>query len=136
MQDDPKYSQHERKTTRLYLRELFGSLAIYVALLLPSIVYGRKMDAGMLKTLLLASPMLGFLLAVWAMARQVRRMDEYARMVLLENIALAAAITAGATFTYGFLETSGYPLVSMFSVWMLLCGSFGLVCGVRALAQR
>jgi hypothetical protein len=54
---------------------------------------------------------------IWAVARQVRRMDEYQRSVMLETIAVAFAITGGVTFTYGFLENAGYPRLSMFTVW-------------------
>jgi hypothetical protein len=57
-------------------------------------------------------------------------------MRLLENIALAAAITVAATFTYGFLETVGYPKMSMFVVWILMAASFGAVNCVRAWVGR
>jgi hypothetical protein len=63
-------------------------------------------------------------------------MDEYIRRVLLENIAIGAAITASATFTYGFLETAGYPLQSMFSVWVVLGGSVGVVTLCRKWFER
>lgn len=128
---ESKYSAHERKAGRRYLFELFGTLAIYTALLTASIRFGRLMDAGLLKLAVLVSPMIGFLLMIWVVARQFARMDEYVRRVLLENIAIGAAITASATFTYGFLETAGYPLQSMFSVWMVLGGSVGVVTCVR-----
>jgi hypothetical protein len=129
--DGEQRSGHERKARRRYMLEMLASMALYSALLAASIVYVRPMAAGLPKTMLLMSPMLGFLLMIWAVARHVRRMDEYVRTVLLENIALAAAITAGLTFSYGFLETAGYPMVSMFHVWVALCACFGLVCLAR-----
>ena len=58
------------------------------------------------------------------------------RRFLLESVALAAAITAGLTFTYGFLETAGFPRLSMFSVWCVLCGATVLVCALRRLLNR
>jgi hypothetical protein len=63
-------------------------------------------------------------------------MDEYLRLRLLENIAIGAAITAGATFTYGFLETAGFPKQSMFTVWCVLAGSTGVVQCTRAFLKR
>ena len=36
-------------------------------------------------------------------------MDEFMRLRSLESIAIAAAVTAGVTFTYGFLEGAGFP---------------------------
>jgi hypothetical protein len=73
---------------------------------------------------------------LWAIARHLGRLDEYLRRNLLESFALAAALTAGLTFSYGFLETAGYPRLSMFSVWMVLAACTGLVTTVRALRQR
>ncbi len=134
--DEAKYSAHERKTGRRYLVELFCTLGIYTLLLTASIQFGRTMEAGWGKLAVLLSPMIGFLLMIWVVARQVARMDEYVRRILLENIAIGAAITASATFTYGFLETAGYPLQSMFSVWMVLGGSIGVVTICRKWFER
>ena len=129
MQAEPKYSETERKAGRVYLRELFGSIGVYMALLIPSVMYGPAMDAGVFKTAAMVSPMLGFFLMIWAIARQVGRMDEYQRGVMLETFAIAAAVTAGVTFTYGFLENAGYPRLSMFAVWGVM-GSSWLVVGL------
>jgi hypothetical protein len=65
---------------------------------------------------------------VWAIARHFRRMDEFVRMRSLESLAVAAAITAGLSLTYGFLESAGFPKLSMFWVW----GVMGLVWGAHA----
>ena len=128
-QQEKKYSENERRAGRQYLRELFASIAIYIALLIPSVTYGPSMDDGMLKTLVLVCPMIGFFLMIWAVARQVGRMDEYQRGVMLETFGIAAAVTAGVTFTYGFLKNAGYPRLSMFTVWGVMGGSW-LVVGL------
>lgn len=127
---------HEKRVAKAYNREMLGSLAIYVVLLVAALRIGRTMPEGVLRTLVLASPMLGFGLALWAIARHLGRIDEYVRLRLLENLAIAAAITAGLTFTYGFLEIAGYPRLSMFSVWCVLCGAFIVVQCVRKLMSR
>lgn len=127
---------HEKRVTRAYHRELFGAIALYTVLLMAAIRYGRPMDDGMLRTLVLVSPMLGFGVMIWAIARHLARVDEFIRKQLMENVALAAAITAGLTFTYGFLETAGFPKLSMFTVWCALCGTFGVVQIVRKLAGK
>ena len=128
-QQEKKYSESERKGGRQYMRELFGSIAIYMALLIPSVKYGPAMDVGVLKTVVLVCPMIGFFLMIWAVARQVGRMDEYQRRTMLETFSIAAAVTAGVTFTYGFLENAGYPRLSMFMVWGVM-GSAWLVVGL------
>lgn len=131
MQQDRQVSQHERRIARRYKAELGGSFAVYVALMAPSVLWGEGMPPGVLKTAVAVAPMLGFLMMIWAIARQVQRMDEYVRRQLLETIAIAAAITAGATFTYGFMESVGYPRLSMFTVWGVMGGSWALVCLLR-----
>lgn len=128
IQTEPKRSIAERKAGAAYLRELFGSIAIYTALLVPSIVYCQAVEPGPLKTVVLTCPMIGFVLMIWAIARHFRRMDEYQRLMTLETFALAAALTAAVTFTYGFMENAGYPRLSMFYVWGLM-GFSWLVIG-------
>lgn len=127
---------HEKKIGWMYHRELLSALVIYTVILIVTIQYGRGMAEGVARTLVLASPMAGFLLAIWAIARHMRRIDEYQRQFQLENIALAGAITAGLTFTYGFMETAGYPKLSMFSVWMVMCGAWGVIGCARAWWNR
>ena len=85
---------------------------------------------------LLLTPMLGMGLAIWAIARHVGRVDEYVRRWTLENIALVGGITAALTFSYGFLETAGFPRLSMFTVWMVMCGVWFVVCAGRAVLKR
>lgn len=131
-----KSTTHEKRVGKAYLRELGVSLAVYAALLVGTIRYGRPMDDGLLRTLVLLSPMLGFCLMLWAIARHLNRVDKYLRRHLLESFALAAALTAGLTFSYGFLETAGYPRLSMFAVWMVLGATTAVVSVVRALRQR
>ena len=127
---------HEQRVARAYFRELVISLVVYVAMLVAAILLGRPMAEGALRTAVLASPMIGFALMIRAFARQVGRIDEYLRQRLLENVALAAAITAALSFTYGFLETAGYPRLSMFTVWMVMGGAFGAVAIIRGLRER
>jgi hypothetical protein len=126
----------EKRIKKAYNREMLGALAVYVVLLFASMHFGRPLADGVLRTAVLASPMIGFGLMIWAIARMLARLDEYMRRRLLEAIALGAAITAGLTFTYGFLETAGYPRLSMFTVWCVLCGATGLVHWTRALLNR
>lgn len=127
---------HEKTVNRAYLLELVGSIAIYSVMLFASIKFGRPMAEGLLRTVVLLLPMIGFFLAIWAMARHLNRVDEYVRKFTLDSIALAAGVTAGLTFTYGFMETAGYEKLSMFTVWLVLCGSFGIINIARAFKNR
>lgn len=127
---------HEKKVTKAYRRDLWLSVLIYMVLLVGSIHFGRPMADGAFRTAVLVTPMAGFGLMIWALARHLSRIDEYQRARMLESCAIAAAITAGVSFTYGFLETAGFPKVSMFNVWIVMGGSFGLVGAVRRWLSR
>jgi hypothetical protein len=89
------------------------------------------MEDGMLRTAVMVIPMIGFGLMIRAIARHVARIDEYQRQRILETIALSAAITGAVTFTYGFLETAGFPRLSMFTVWIIMGASWAAVSGMR-----
>jgi hypothetical protein len=127
---------HEKKVARIYLREMGGSLLLYVAMLPAAIHFGRPMEEGLARTLVLASPMIAFCLAVWAVARHLRRVDEFIRQSTLETLAIAAAVTAGLSFTYGFLESAGYPRLSMFTVWPVMGGVWGALTCIRNWLER
>jgi|SRR4051812_46654192 hypothetical protein len=122
----------EREASRKYFVELGGAMALYIAILFGSIYLARTMDVSPLRTAVLIAPMIPILLAVWAIARHFRRMDEYVRLGSLEGIAIAAGVTAGWTLTYGFLESAGFPRLSMFWVWPVM----GLVWGVVTCGRR
>jgi len=127
---------HEKRVARAYRIELWTAIAVYVVLLTASIRFGRPMDDGLLRTVVLLAPMIGFALMIRAIARHVARIDEYQRLRMLEGVALAFAITGAVTFSYGFLETAGFPKLSMFSVWIVMGASWGLVNLVRGVVGR
>jgi hypothetical protein len=116
---------------KLYFRELGGSMLIYAAILVPAIIYGPTLTSEPWRILVLVSPMIGVFLMIWAIARQVIRSDEFMRKNQVENFALAAAVTAGLSFTYGFLENAGYPRLSMFLVWGVMGMAWVLVSILR-----
>jgi len=122
---------HEKQVARAYKKELWTAVAVYVVLLFGSIYVGRRVDEGVLRTVIMVIPMIGFGLMIRAIARHVARIDEYQRQRLLESLALAFAITGGLTFTYGFLETAGFPRLSMFTVWIIMGASWGAVSCMR-----
>jgi hypothetical protein len=126
----------EKKWKKAYTRELGGSFVVYAFLLVLSIRYGRGIDNEALRPIVLISPMIGFGLAIWAIARHVQRIDEFLRLRVLESLSIAAAVTAALTFSYGFLETAGYPRMSMFAVWPIMGAAWLVVALARGRAQR
>jgi hypothetical protein len=122
---------HTRKIWFRYLAEMSGGFVCYALVLTFSLNMGPSMPTGLLRTLVLVSPTLPFLLVVWAVARQFRRMDEYGRLMSLESIAIAFGVTAGWVVTYGFMENAGYPRLSMFTVWMVMMSAWAVVSMFR-----
>jgi hypothetical protein len=90
------------------------------------------MPEGIGRTLVLFSPLLPFILMIGAVVRYFGRVDEYLRQVILENWAMTAAITMGWTFIYGFLESAGFPRLSMTTI----CPVMGVVSAVLFIVRR
>lgn len=126
----------EREANRKYHLELGMALLLYVAVLFGSITLAKPLDSGVVRTLLLLAPLVPVVLAVWAVARSFRRMDEFVRLRSLESVAIAAAVTAGWTLTYGFLESAGFPRLSMFWVWPVMGAVWGLHVCLRRVISR
>jgi hypothetical protein len=126
----------EREARRKYHLELGVSMVMYLIVLFGALSIGKKMEPGALRTGLLMLPMIPVLLSIWAIARQFKRMDEFIRLRTLESLAIAAAVTAGLSLTYGFLEGAGYPRLSMFWVWPVMGFIWGGFECLRCLFKR
>jgi hypothetical protein len=125
-----------REVNRRYLRELGGAMSLYGFVLVGAMHFGKPMPPGTARTLLLLTPVVPIGLAVWVIARQFGRMDEFVRLRSLESIAVAAAVTAACSLTYGFLELVGLPRLSMFWVWPVMGLSWAAYGAVRSLLSR
>ncbi len=121
----------EKQMNQTYFRELFVSLFIYVIVLFTSIWYAKGMPDGSLRTTLAITPMLPALGMLWAIIRHFGRMDEYLRIRSLEEVAIAGAVTASFSLTYGFMEGVGFPRLSMFVIWCIFFGVWGIVTCAR-----
>jgi len=126
----------EREANRKYRLELFSAMLAYLVVLVGSIMIAKPMEPGTARTLLLISPTIPMVLAVWAIARHFRRMDEFMRLRSLEGLSIAAAITAGLSLTYGFLESAGFPKLSMFWVWGVMGAAWALHTILRCTFSR
>jgi len=120
----------------LYFREMAGALVLYTFVLVLALTIGRRIPPGPWQVAIYMSPMLPFLLAVRAVVRQIRRSDEFMRKTAVEHIAITAAVTAGWTFTYGFLENAGYARLSMFTVWPVMGAVWAILAIVEFVRHR
>lgn len=121
-----------REKTVRYGVELGGALVIYAITVWISVRFVTSLPAGITRDGAAVLPMAGVLLVIWAIVRQFRRMDEYVRRVTLEQLGIAAAVSAGWTMSYGFLENVGFPRLSMFVVWPVMAGVWAVLALVHA----
>jgi hypothetical protein len=126
----------EREAKRKYFIEMGAAMALYFVTVVVSVRFGRALEPGAGRTLLLLTPVIPVMLTVWVLVRQFGRMDEFVRLRSLEAFSVAGAITAGLTLTYAFLETAGFPKLSMFWVWGIMGFSWGTVSCWRSLFKR
>jgi hypothetical protein len=107
--------------SKQYVIELSATLAVYIAMLVGSILLLTHVDvARPWRDLVALSPMIPAATMAWIILRELRRMDELQRRIQLEALGFSFAATAILTFSYGFLEGLGYPKLSMFTVWPIL----------------
>ena len=62
----------EREANRKYRLELFSAMLAYMVVLVGSIYLAKAMDPASARTLLLITPAIPMMLAVWAIARHFR----------------------------------------------------------------
>jgi len=126
----------EKSRNTRYFAELSGALLLYVLVLVVSLRLVPDANPGAVRIALAVMPALPLMLMIWVIARHFRRIDEYLQRVSLESIAIAAAVVAGLSLTYGFLENAGFPRLSMFVVWPLMGATWGVLALVRGLRER
>src|SRR6218665_3002392 len=111
------------------------SMIGYMVILIASVlVLNAEVVEGNWNTIVALTPMVPGFAVAFSVMRQVRISDELQRRIQLEALSLAFGGTALVTFSYGFLETVGYPKLSMFFVWPIMAVFWivgGLISGRR-----
>ena len=105
-----------------YYREMGASLALYMRVLITSVILLREPgDMGLLlRTLISVAPVVPAGLMCWAIVRQMRRLDEMHLRIQFEALGFAFAASALLTFSYGFLENVGFPHITWHWVWPVM----------------
>lgn len=119
-----------------YLYELGAALAIYMVVLVASIIFlTHQQDAGIVvRVIVTLSPVIPAGFMCWAIVRQLRRLDEMHLRIQLEALGFAFAASALLTFSYGFLENVGAPHLPWLWVWPVM-GLMWIV-GLRIARRR
>ena len=113
-------------SSRPFLIQFAVAMTAYVIAVIVSSVLLASLTEGPVRTLCALIPIAPMIAVAITVIRQVRQLDELARAIHLEALAIAFVGTALVTFSYGFLETAGFPRLSMFFVWPLLASLWAL----------
>lgn len=103
-----------------FLAHFALAMVAYVSAVIISTLLLINVPEGIVRIVSALLPVLPMIAVATVVIRQVRQLDELARMIHLEGLAVAFVGTALITFSYGFLETAGFPRLSMFLVWSLM----------------
>jgi hypothetical protein len=100
----------ERRTLLIAWMRQFGWLfLIYLAAYSAAMWALMTQPAGVMRTLLVLSPVLPGLGLLWNTVRAYQKSDEFVQREILFAAALAALVTAIWTLIYAYLEPLGFP---------------------------
>ena len=121
---------------RQYTREMSFAALVYVAVLLVSVFVVRRLDPPQWVAIVLAlASAAPALLMMRAYLRRLQGLDEFQRRVELESLAVAAAVVAFGSFTYGFLHSfARLPIIDDALMWVF--PALGFCWGVARIFVR
>ena len=125
---------------RRYTRELMLAMGAYVLVLFASIHLLRHVDAPVARALIALLPVPPIALALRAMVRYVRDVDEMQQRIELEAVSLATAFVSLVYMSAGFLQAARVIDVAAAAalIWLfpLVCFTYGLAKAVVSRRYR
>lgn len=100
-----------------YLVEFGSSMFAYAVVLIAAIEVIQQFPHAAWRIPVAIAPVIPICFALWAFLRALGRMDELQRRIQLNAIGIGFGATGIVTFTYGFLELVGFPVMSY--IWVL-----------------
>jgi hypothetical protein len=133
----PRQSTGDRARTRAYARDFVPAIAAYVVAIVAVVAWGGLDGDGPWRYAWALLPVVPAALLVRAVARTVRRADEYARLVHLGNLAAAFGVTVLACVLLGMLTIAGLPLPVALLPWLPFgAGLLGWAVAAAVTARR
>lgn len=133
---ETKTTRFERETGRIYKREFVPAVLSYVVITVAIVVLVDFEEAGSWKYLVAVLPMLPALWGVAAIARHLRRLDEFQRTVQLSGMAAGFAVAMVSAMTLGFLGIAGLDASKM-GPWIIYsAGMFAWIVGSGLATRR
>ncbi len=113
-----------------YLKEFGGAMAGYTVLVPVSIWLLRGRECSPWRYPIAILPVIPAILAMWAVIRGVRSLDELQRRIQFEAIIFSFLATCLLTLTWGFLQNAGLPHADVLWVAPLLITLWGVGLGI------
>ena len=116
---------------RRYLRAFLPAMAGYVAVLFASVWLLRRIDDPVwLRALIAVAPVVPIVLALRAVVRYIREIDELQQRIELEAVSIATALVSLGYLAAGFLQLAkiiAAPAdIAMIWVFPLICLCYGI----------
>ena len=111
-----------------YLKQFIAGIFGY-SVLIPFVMIAKKQEYLSLTTkmLIVLIPIIPFILAVNALAKNYREMDEFWQKVIAESFIWTLSLTAISSLGLGMLQLLGYvPRVSLIFVFPYMISMLGL----------
>lgn len=120
--------------SKQYTRRFWLGMVLYAVLLVAAQFALRGAGDAWWRFPVAVAPVLPVVMVVMAVVGRLRTLDEMQQRIQLEALGFAFAAAAVLTFTYGFLQTVGFPEINW--MWVLpvmsaLWGAGLLVTGRR-----
>lgn len=107
-----------KENARKYGMRFLVGMATYVILLPVSIILLDQIEDGSpLRVLVALVPVLPVLFLVGAFLRYLGGLDELQRRIQMEALGFSLGLTGVTTFTLGFLQNAGGPVIDV--IWVL-----------------
>ena len=119
-----------------YFAEFGLAMALFVATMLLRGRFADTVSDPRERLALLAMPIVPIWLALLAVVRHYRRIDEMAKLVLVRNLALAAGLTACTVLSYGLLTDAGFAPLPVSFAWPIMAAFWGLSTAVSEWRAR
>ncbi|PWH15079.1 MAG: hypothetical protein DDG60_06485 [Anaerolineae bacterium] len=115
-----------KQVTKRYMREFFLSTSAYILLIIVSTQMTSAFVDAPWRGLVAITPVIPAIFMVVAFVRYLNGIDELQQRIQLMAIGFSAGVTGLLTFAYGFLETVGFPHISLIWIFPLLIALWGV----------
>jgi hypothetical protein len=123
--------------SKRYLRQFMYSMVAYIITLSISLVgLGWFADYGinLARVIMALTPVVPVVFMILAFLKYLNNIDELQQRIQLLAIGFAAGTTGLLTFSYGFLESVGFPPISLLWVFPIMILLWGL--GLAFISRR